>query len=145
MWWVVLAAVLALAAIVVWLYLRLPFRTPEPAIVDDGVVSDPECFDLLRRVARRDPSIFAAMDRGEKPIGLTCSNLDIVRAMNSEGAWLHSVDSRVPRIDFDIKSKERWFAAKRSRFGTYQKDRIFLVMTAEGTIRRVTFDRPYIT
>jgi hypothetical protein len=145
MWWVVLAAVLALAATVLFLYLRLPFRTPEPAIVDDGVASDPECFELLRRVARRDPAILAAIERNEKPIGLKCSNIDIVRAMKSEGAWVELALPSVPRIDFSIKSLERWFVARRSRFGTYQKDRIFFVKTAEGTIRLIKFHRPYIT
>ena len=81
----------------------------------------------------------------EKPVGLKCSNTDIVRAMRSEGAWVKSADFNGRRIDFNIKSRDRFLLAKRSRFGAYEKDLLFVVRTDDGTITHIRWAYPYIT
>jgi hypothetical protein len=141
--WVVWLAVLSVA-VILWLCLNRPSENLEDRVVPDGIASNPECFDLIVRVARRERAILEAIRRGEKPIGLKCSNVDIVRAMKSEGGRINR-HTGGRTLDFDIRSKERWLFARRSRLGFYQTDRIFFVRDDDGAITHVTWAFPYIT
>jgi hypothetical protein len=127
-----------------WLRMRRP---PEPGIADDGVISDSECFELLRRVARRDADALDSIDRKEKPIGLKCSLTDLVKIMKEEGAFFVSFsgNSSVNFTVFEIKSKEKWLLAKRSKFGWRHFDKIIVTRDQDGVMRMIIFGRPYIT
>jgi len=108
--WLALVAVLAVVGVIL-LYRNLSLMPPEREIQSDGITSDPECFDLLVRVARRERAIFEEIERKEKPISLRCSNVDIVKVMQREGGRVNDY-THGSRLDFDIKSQKRWLFAK---------------------------------
>lgn len=142
--WLILGCILILAAAAAFFHSSRSSSLREPQIVDDGIKSDPECFDLLARFARRETAVFDAIERGRKPVGLKCSNTEIARSLRSEGAILRSVRED-GALNFVIRSKERWLFGKRSNFGSKQYDRIFIARDEHGAIRVIWMDRPYIT
>ena len=141
--WVIVGAALMLVAAALVIFLQGSSPPPEPTIAEEGIVSDPECFDLLRQVARRDVGVFEAIDRGGKPIGLRCSINDIIKIMHQNGGRIRSTLGST--IRFNLRSRERYFLSKPSKFGFYQTDVILISINAEGIIQLITLYKPYIT
>jgi hypothetical protein len=138
-----LIALITVVLLTAWAYNRHKPPPSEPTIVSDETISDPRCFDMIRRVARREPSTLEAVRNGREPIGMRCSNFDIRDTMKSEGAYL--VDQITNTLRFGIRSKERWLFSKRSRFGSYQYDTIVISKNSDGVIEYISITSPYIT
>lgn len=143
-WGILLALLLLMLSVALAsMLLRQPSKRHEPPITNDSVISDPRCIEMLKRVARREPSVLEAARNGREPIGMRCSNFDIRDAMKSESAI---VESQIENsLTFKIRSKDRWLFSKPSRFGSYQFDTIKVNKDAAGRIRFLSVLSLYVT